>query len=444
MQPKLLLLIFILLTFTISVTPETPDYVDSRCIVKDKPLGPFNGTRHSKVVDVLKKMIDRNNWTADFEKAVADAHSTGISEMLYIKNLSDYYNFLNDFVYWVPKEDETGSFVYRMICTMYFVLDQKSVIDYQSRIEPGCSQKGLSELSQWMVDFANEMGRFLDTPQSLTEETLRSFYTAQNYNLDAYEIPKGGWLGHSFNEFFARNFTKGTRPIDGPNNPAVIVSGADSTFDGCWNIRNDSTVILKKIRWSIKELLDDSIYGDQFADGKFMHAFLGPSDYHRQHAPVDGTVLEAKVIPGHVYLEVVVKKDPNGELVLAPIRNIDNETLSETSNVPIRPEAPDNPGYQFCQSRGLVIIKSQFGLVAVLPVGMAQVSSVVLNDKIIPSRENPNPKVKKGDEISHFQFGGSDIVLVFQKDSNVDVLANLGRHYRVGEQIAIAHNITNT
>ncbi|CAB5117979.1 unnamed protein product [Rhizophagus irregularis] len=115
MQPKLLLLIFILLTFTISVTPETPDYVDSRCIVKDKPLGPFNGTRHSKVVDVLKKMIDRNNWTADFEKAVADAHSTGISEMLYIKNLSDYYNFLNDFVYWVPKEDETGSFVYRAI-----------------------------------------------------------------------------------------------------------------------------------------------------------------------------------------------------------------------------------------------------------------------------------------------------------------------------------------
>ncbi|CAG8503838.1 10113_t:CDS:2 [Paraglomus brasilianum] len=54
--------------------------------------------------------------------------------------------------------------------------------------------------------------------------------------MDSYETPKGGWLGHSFNEFFTRRRLPGTRPIDGPSNPVVIVSPADSAFDGSWDI----------------------------------------------------------------------------------------------------------------------------------------------------------------------------------------------------------------
>ncbi|RGB38751.1 hypothetical protein C1646_665178 [Rhizophagus diaphanus] len=103
---------------------------------------------------------------------------------------------------------------------------------------------------------------------------------------------------------------------------------------------------------------------------------------------------------------------------------MENETISKISNDPIAsfsPFAPSSLGYQFCQAHGLILIKSQFGLVAVLPVGMAQVSSVVLNKKIIPSRENPFPKVKKGDELSHFLFGGSDIVSCSKRIARVNI-----------------------
>ena len=41
-------------------------------------------------------------------------------------------------------------------------------------------------------------------------------------------------------------------------------------------------------------------------------------------------------------------------------------------------EARDGTGYQFVQTRGLVVIDSPIGLVACLPMGMAQVSSVVI------------------------------------------------------------------
>src|SRR6185369_11332981 len=107
----------------------------------------------------------------------------------------------------VPKENETGTFVYNMLCTMYFVLEQKPVIDFQSPIKPSSyPPPPLTALSEWIVDFAKAMGQFLDTPQSLTEESLETFRTAENYNFDDYPPPPGGWLGHSFNEFFARKF----------------------------------------------------------------------------------------------------------------------------------------------------------------------------------------------------------------------------------------------
>ena len=154
-------------------------------------------------------------------------------------------------------------------------------------------------------------------------------------------------------------------------------------------------------------------------------------------APVSGRVLEAKVIPGLCYLEVVVKeadlKSPDGRPRLGMHRQIipkkddprvishseairRNQQRSQDAPTDLVPDAPDSPGYQFIQARGLILIESEIGLVAVLPIGMAQVSSVVLADNI-----KPGNWVNKGDEISKFQLGGSDIVMVFQKDAKVQL-----------------------
>jgi phosphatidylserine decarboxylase len=51
--------------------------------------------------------------------------------------------------------------------------------------------------------------------------------------------------------------------------------------------------------------------------------------------------------------------------------------------------------------------------------------------------------LEKGKEISYFQFDGSDIVLVFQKDANVTHTANRDSLYRAGQQIAIADRAMN-
>ncbi|HEU0015156.1 MAG TPA: phosphatidylserine decarboxylase [Longimicrobium sp.] len=366
------------------------------------------------VVEELVGLIQANGWADDFEQAIAHAQTYNIPELDDIRSLDDYLKYIDSLLYWVPMENRQGREVYDHICKFYFILDQKPVRQLQNRTIPHDTAPQLTELSAWMVCYAQAMGRFLDQPESLTPESLRSFYDSPAYNMGEYIQPRGGW--RTFNEFFARNFKPGYRPIAAVEDQTVIVSPADSTFGGQWEILPSSGVTVKDLHWQISELLEGSPYRDRFVNGQFMHAFLNTTDYHRQHAPVGGTVVEARVIPGAVYLEVVAEPAGGGKHRMRKVRTFD---------------APDSPGYQFQQARGLIVLDTPIGLVAVLPIGMAQVSSVVITAEV-------GVTLRKGEEISYFQFGGSDIVVLFESRSNVSFTAQQNVHYKVGTRIAQA------
>ncbi|MFD7169084.1 phosphatidylserine decarboxylase [Streptomyces violascens] len=64
---------------------------------------------------------------------------------------------------------------------------------------------------------------------------------------------------------------------------------------------------------------------------------------------------------------------------------------------------------------GLIFIESaapRVGMVALVPVGMSEVSSVTIT-------VHEGQEVKKADELGYFSYGGSDIVLVFQDKPNL-------------------------
>ena len=394
------------------------------------------------VTDLINKVNSEPEWLSKFNAAITSARASNIREMAVIKTLADYYTFLNTLLLWVPCEDIQGTDVYNHFCLFYFVLDQPTTRPLQTPILPGPNPESLSWLSNWMVQYANAMGQFLDTPESITPASLKSFLASPNYNMGDYLEPRGGWK--TFNELFARNFKPGYRPIASISDPTIIVSPADSTFDGQWEIRSDSGVTIKSIHWKISELLEGSPFKERFNNGIFTHAFLSPADYHRQHAPVGGEVLEARVIPGQVYLEVNPKVTEDGILGLVSQRKLHNTEAKghhhahphssrheSQPNGEVTFDAPDSAGYQFCQARGLIVLDTAIGLVAVLPMGMAQVSSIILTAEV-------GTTLRKGEEISYFQFGGSDIVCVFEESSNVSVTAQVGVHYKMGTRIAQA------
>ena len=374
---------------------------------------------------------DNADFKKDFEASFLAALGSGIREFedYSIKTLKDYVDWYEYLLGWVPSEQQDGKFVYRVLCLFYFVMNLSPLQLWTDPIEPA-TPSPYKWLSSWVIRYAKTIGTFMDTPDSITPYTLDTFRNCPSYHMEDYPEPEGGWK--TFNEFFARHIDPAKRPIDSPNTNSVIVSPADAVFDGALKVNGDAVVAIKGVPWPITELLDDAnsgttSYGELFKNGWFCHSFLGPHDYHRQHAPVSGTVLEARVIEGLCYLQVDVEEDKNGRRTIAPRRHLFGPRLAALPG-----EAPNEPGYQFIQARALVLIETpDIGLVAVLPIGMAQVSSVVLSVKA-------GEEVKKGDELAYFQFGGSDVVMVFQEQADIRFTARNDVHYNFGQEIAVS------
>ncbi|OQP50113.1 hypothetical protein A4D02_27145 [Niastella koreensis] len=122
---------------------------------------------------------------------------------------------------------------------------------------------------------------------------------------------------------------------------------------GDWPIADDSTITVKGETYDIKTLLDGSNYKEAFKEGVFTHSFLAITDYHRFHVPVAGIIREVKKIPATTWIKESKKQD--GSL-----------------------ENTDDVGFQFTHTRAHIIMESPVGLVAVMPVGMGHISSVVI------------------------------------------------------------------
>ncbi|ETN47042.1 uncharacterized protein HMPREF1541_01232 [Cyphellophora europaea CBS 101466] len=413
--------------------------------VPELPIHPY--------VQYLRSTLVKIDRLKDLEKAIRESiEKDQIVEFTEwgITDASRFFQYASYLLTsWIPSETQDGRFVYYVLTIFYYVFDKASIEDLQTPIAPTSIQGDMpiiTPVSNWITGFAVRMGQWLDTPDSLTPASYQSFVHSPPYRVGPhgdYHIPdpadpRGGFK--TFNELFCRRLRcdypyTGVRPIAGPKDPNVVIFPADSTFDGAFPIDSNNTVEIKGLQWPISALLAGSEYADSFAGGTWAHAFLNTFDYHRQHAPVAGTVVEASNIEGLCYLQVIAKDDEHGHTRLKPHRGFRSPANKPRHNgdVVAQPDAPDEAGYEFIQTRGLIIIKTgrpEVGLVAVLPMGMAQVSSVKLAVRV-------NQELKKGEEISHFEFGGSDIVLVFEKKAGVDFSKMpLKEHHFMGEQLA--------
>ena len=344
---------------------------------------PKQSSRHIPVVaDLVHLMQARPDLRAALDGAIRTADLKGLPDM------DSFLTYLDGFVTFVPTVNEMPTAL-----KLYYIVNQA----------PGDQLNRDKSFSAWMKRLIGAWGQFLDTPASASG--IASFAARANYNIGDYFVGPSGWL--TFNQFFAREVKPGKRPIAEPRDDRVIVSPADATFAGKWDIDANSKVTVKGITWTVAKLLDGSPYQNVFQDGIFAHMFLHPDDYHRYHVPIAGEIKEVRNIHGRVYMDVA--RRPDGTLY-----GIDGET------------------YQVDQERGLIVIDSPgVGLVAVLPVGMCFVSSVNLTPEV-------GARLQKGDEFGFFLFGGSDIVMLFQ-NKKVVIDAEVGKKYLQGQRIGEIH-----
>ena len=343
------------------------------------PEAPLRDDHEPVVIELVSLMEVRPDLYSSVEAAIEVADLQGID------NIDEFLVYLDDLVTLVPTERE----VVPECLKFYYIINQA----------PGDALNEDVAFNAWMHDLVEAWGSFLDTPASAAG--IDTFRNATNYNMDDYIEGPSGW--QTFNQFFAREVKPGRRPIAAPRNDRVVVSPADAVFMGQWPIDENSNITVKGANWAIAELLEGSPYKDAFEGGIYTHSFLYIDDYHRYHVPVAGTVREVRNISGKVYMDVFREED-------GTLNVVDGDT------------------YQFNQERGLVVIDSpEVGLVAVLPIGMAYVSSVNLTTEV-------GAELQKGDQFGYFMFGGSDIVTVYQ-DRNVVLDAEVGTKYLQGQRL---------
>ena len=344
-----------------------------------------------------------------------------------VQNLSDYYDFIDSASELIPRDvlenpsDLTRDQILQSICYFYFLVDQPL---------PELENKGLFDntiqyyepFSSWLRDFADTWGSFLDTEASWSPEIYQEFYNDPSYGLQK------GWYESSsnwstFNRFFSRYLeSPNARPIASPNDTMVVVSPADSVPQGTWAIDNNSTIQVEdglEVKlvhyYSVRDLLgNDSQYRDAFANGVLTHSFLNVNDYHRYHFAVGGIIKEKKTVVQNVALEVAW-----------------NSTQNKYDPI-------DSTGWQFSQTRGYVIVDTEkYGLVALIPMGMAQVSSVNFEDDVEVGATH-----EKGDMLGNFLFGGSDFVMLFQERAGFEMTATQGNHILMGEEYGVMKGTT--
>ncbi|MCH6471542.1 phosphatidylserine decarboxylase family protein [Sinomonas terrae] len=251
-------------------------------------------------------------------------------------------------------------------------------------------------VNEGLKDILNAWCAFLDSEESLyvlneSDTGWKSDKAQQvvGMNQFAHDPADPHWGFTSWNDFFTRRFADGERPVAGADDDRVIVSACESTpYKLSTDVQRRDEFWVKSQPYSLEDLLANDPAVDQFVGGTVYQAFLSATNYHRWHSPVSGTVVRAYVQPGTYFSEA----DSEGADAVEP-------TTSQ--------------GYlAHVASRAIILIEADnpaIGLVAVVPVGMVEVSSCVIGEHVVPGRH-----LEKGDDLGYFQFGGSTECVIFR------------------------------
>ena len=210
---------------------------------------------------------------------------------------------------------------------------------------------------------ANLIAKYMNS--KLSKRKIKKFIKNNNINMDEYIDTSY----KSFNDFFMRKIKENKRIIkDG------LISVCDSKLS-VYKINEDTSFKIKNSIYTVEELIKE-----KNTNYKYACIFrLCVDDYHHYVYPDDGKVISQKYIKGtlHTVQPIALKK---------------HKVFSENSRCVTTLEC-DN-----------------LGKVCYIEVGAMVIGKIV----------NENKKTfKKGEEKGHFEFGGSTIVLLFEKDIDI-------------------------
>jgi phosphatidylserine decarboxylase len=263
-------------------------------------------------------------------------------------------------------------------------------------------QHGLSRLGSTLAEA---------TTPWLKNALIKQFIRTYNVNLD--EAASSSLDDYpNFNDFFTRALKEGLRPIDSDKNS--IVCPADGTVSQIGLIREGNIFQAKGKSFSVASLLGaDDADSRRFINGNFTTIYLSPSDYHRVHMPVEGTLAYSHYIPGKLF-------------------SVNDTTAQHIDGL-------------FAKNERLVcMFDTPVGRCAVILVGAMMVAGiesawqghyqpgVVQTDQF----ESDQVSLKTGEEMGRFKFGSTVILMFEQGATTWKERYQTGATTRMGEALA--------
>lgn len=215
---------------------------------------------------------------------------------------------------------------------------------------------------------------------SLSKRRIKKMVYKHKINLDEYE--KCDYK--SFNEFFIRKRKNCLKKLSKDAN--LFLAPADSKLT-VYKIDDNTCLNIKNSKYTISELLKDEELAKKYRGGYCFVYRLCVDDYHRYYYIDDAKVISSKKINGVLH-------------TVQPIAFKKYKVFSENA-------------------REYIVLKTtNFGSIVQMEIGALLVGKICNNDV---------KKIKRGDEKGHFEFGGSTIVILVEKDKvevDEDILDN--------------------
>lgn len=234
---------------------------------------------------------------------------------------------------------------------------------------------------------ANLYAKYMNS--GFSKYKIKRFIKKNNINIEEYEEYKY----KSFNDFFKRKIKKEKRNIEQGN-----IAICDAKLSA-YKIDKELKLEIKNSIYTVDELIQEN--AEMFKDGYALVYRLCVDDYHHYVFPSDGKVIASKEVRGvlHTVQPIAIKK---------------YKVFSENT-------------------REIAMLDTKdYGLVSYIEVGAMLIGKIV----------NENVKnFKRGQEKGHFEFGGSTIILLFQKgkikinnkiltntEKNIETIVKLGQN----------------
>jgi len=179
----------------------------------------------------------------------------------------------------------------------------------------------------------------------------------------------------SFNDFFTREVKDGGRPIS--QKAEDLIAPCDGKVTA-YPITEDSVFFIKNSMYSVAGLLADRQLAAEYAGGCCVILRLSPDDYHRYCYLDDGELLQERRIKGVLHT--------------------------------VRPIAFERYKVFIQNAREFALLKTKnFGKVVQMEVGALLIGRI--------KNHRGKTHFVRGEERGMFEFGGSTVVLLFQKDT---------------------------